>query len=193
MNALIRRVVVAAVVSCGAFVYVAAQPIHYSRDLFKARMSRVKATVVDSLTVVGNAQKPHSGDSMTVSDDDGTETRSAAGSDISTGAGDFSFLFMPSLKYSDSESYSSRYASTTRDGLNSYYSSSSDNRSFNRNYSLVAEYAWVPGSNINMGVEDSYRMVLGRHLLIGVRWNFGKMNAAQSGKAEQAAIGIIAL
>lgn len=147
----------------------------------------------DQLTVVGNAQKPHSGDSMTVSDDDGTETRSAAGSDISTGAGDFSFLFMPSLKYSDNGSYSSRYASTTRDGLNSYYSSSSDNRSFNRNYSLVAEYAWAPGSNINMGVEDSYRMVLGRHLLIGVRWNFGKMNAAQSSKAEQAAIGIISL
>lgn len=297
----------------------------------------------DQLTVVGNAQKPHSGDSMTVSDDDGTETRSAAGSDISTGAGlganftttringlegaasvnysytdgqsglkstrrtwldsgtlltesgnnsrsysnsiggkaeirkragDFSFLFMPSLKYSDNESYSSRYASTTRDGLtlnesegsthqtsvkkgaklhtsmtlsniagkkrrmlsmslnlryensfgdsdektllraatqsddrlmhydtdadrygynifinysepvsnklriiargrlaynrythgrdaydanglNSYYSSISDNRSFNRNYSLVAEYAWAPGSNINMGVEAS--------------------------------------
>lgn len=50
MNALIWRVIVAAAVSCGAFVYVAAQPIHYSRDLFKARMSRVKATVVDSLT-----------------------------------------------------------------------------------------------------------------------------------------------
>jgi len=36
-------------------------------------------------------------------------------------------------------------------------------------------------------VEDSYRLVLGRYLLFGVKWNFGKMNAAHSRRAERAA------
>lgn len=294
----------------------------------------------DQLTVVGNAQKPHSGDGMTVIYDDGADPDVMATSDISAGAGlganftttringlegaasasynyldgqsgrkstrttwqdsgtlltesgssshiysnsiggkaeirkdkgDFTFLFMPSLKYSDKESYSSQYASTEHDGLmlnesegfthktsikkgaelfsnvtfsniagkkrralnlsfrlnyedsygdsdektllktaaatdnrllhydsdadrygynvflnysepvssklriitsgritysrnnygsdaydangrNDYYSSSSDNRYFNRNYSVVAEYGWAPGSNLNVGI-----------------------------------------
>ena len=36
-------------------------------------------------------------------------------------------------------------------------------------------------------VEDSYRLVMGRYLLFGVKWNFGKMNAAHSQRAQQAA------
>ncbi|MBQ6763472.1 MAG: carboxypeptidase regulatory-like domain-containing protein [Bacteroidales bacterium] len=36
-------------------------------------------------------------------------------------------------------------------------------------------------------VEDSYRLVLGRYVLFGVKWNFGKMNAAHSQRAQQAA------
>ena len=35
--------------------------------------------------------------------------------------------------------------------------------------------------------EDSYRMVMGRHILFGVKWNFGKMNAAHSQRAQNAA------
>lgn len=36
--------------------------------------------------------------------------------------------------------------------------------------------------------ETSYRMVMGRYVLFGVRWNFGKMNAANSSKASTAAM-----
>ena len=35
--------------------------------------------------------------------------------------------------------------------------------------------------------EDSYRLVLGRYILFGVKWNFGKMNAAHSQRAQNAA------
>ena len=35
--------------------------------------------------------------------------------------------------------------------------------------------------------EDSYQLVMGRYLLFGVKWNFGKMNAAHSQRAQQAA------
>ncbi len=35
--------------------------------------------------------------------------------------------------------------------------------------------------------EDSYRLVMGRHILFGVKWNFGKMNAAHSQRAQNAA------
>ena len=35
--------------------------------------------------------------------------------------------------------------------------------------------------------EDTYRLVMGRYLLFGVKWNFGKMNAAHSQRAQQAA------
>ena len=36
-------------------------------------------------------------------------------------------------------------------------------------------------------VEDSYRLIMGRYVLFGVKWNFGKMNAAHSRRAQQAA------
>ena len=36
-------------------------------------------------------------------------------------------------------------------------------------------------------VEDSYRLIMGRYILFGVKWNFGKMNAAHSRRAQQAA------
>ena len=35
--------------------------------------------------------------------------------------------------------------------------------------------------------EDTYRLVMGRFVLFGVKWNFGKMNAAHSQRAQQAA------
>ncbi len=39
--------------------------------------------------------------------------------------------------------------------------------------------------------EDSYRLVMGRYVLFGVKWNFGKMNAAHSARAQQAAINMV--
>ena len=39
--------------------------------------------------------------------------------------------------------------------------------------------------------EDTYRLVMGRYILFGVKWNFGKMNAAHSARARQAAMGMI--
>ncbi len=36
-------------------------------------------------------------------------------------------------------------------------------------------------------VEDSYRLALGRYILFGVKWNFGKMNAVHNQRAQQAA------
>lgn len=35
--------------------------------------------------------------------------------------------------------------------------------------------------------EDAFRLVMGRYFLIGVKWNFGKMNAANSRRAQSAA------
>ncbi len=35
--------------------------------------------------------------------------------------------------------------------------------------------------------EDSYRLVMGRYILFGVKWNFGKMNASHSANARRAA------
>ena len=35
--------------------------------------------------------------------------------------------------------------------------------------------------------EDTYRLIMGRYVLFGVKWNFGKMNAAHSRRAQQAA------
>ena len=35
--------------------------------------------------------------------------------------------------------------------------------------------------------EDSYRLIMGRYILFGVKWNFGKMNAAHSQRAQNAA------
>ena len=39
--------------------------------------------------------------------------------------------------------------------------------------------------------EDSYRLIMGRYLLFGVKWNFGKMNAAHSARAQQAALNMV--
>ncbi|MBP5218283.1 MAG: outer membrane beta-barrel protein [Bacteroidales bacterium] len=36
-------------------------------------------------------------------------------------------------------------------------------------------------------IEDSYRLVMGRYILFGIKWNFGKMNAAHSRRAQDAA------
>ena len=39
--------------------------------------------------------------------------------------------------------------------------------------------------------EDTYRLVMGRHILFGVKWNFGKMNAAHSQRARDAAWNLV--
>ena len=39
--------------------------------------------------------------------------------------------------------------------------------------------------------EDTYRLIMGRYILLGVKWNFGKMNAAHSARAQQAAFNMI--
>ncbi len=39
--------------------------------------------------------------------------------------------------------------------------------------------------------EDTYRLVMGRYILLGVKWNFGKMNAAHSSRAQAAALNMI--
>ena len=39
--------------------------------------------------------------------------------------------------------------------------------------------------------EDTYRLVMGRYILFGVKWNFGKMNAANSQRAQKAAWSMI--
>lgn len=50
MSGFIKGILAAAAVACGVCISAQAQVIHFSRDLLGARMSRVKATVVDSLT-----------------------------------------------------------------------------------------------------------------------------------------------
>lgn len=39
--------------------------------------------------------------------------------------------------------------------------------------------------------EDSYRLIMGRYILFGVKWNFGKMNAAHNQRAQQAAMNMV--
>ena len=39
--------------------------------------------------------------------------------------------------------------------------------------------------------EDSYRLIMGRYILFGVKWNFGKMNAAHSARAQRAALNMV--
>ena len=39
--------------------------------------------------------------------------------------------------------------------------------------------------------EDTYRLIMGRYILFGIKWNFGKMNAAHSQRAQQAAYDMI--
>ena len=50
------------------------------------------------------------------------------------------------------------------------------NQTRNLTHSVTANY-----------VEDSYRLIMGRYILFGVKWNFGKMNAVHSQRARQAA------
>ena len=50
------------------------------------------------------------------------------------------------------------------------------NQTHNLQHTATADY-----------VEDSYRLSMGRYLLFGVKWNFGKMNAAHSQRAQSAA------
>ncbi len=51
------------------------------------------------------------------------------------------------------------------------------NQTRGRSHSITANYE-----------EDSYRLILGRYILFGVKWNFGKMNAAHSQRANSAAM-----
>ena len=39
--------------------------------------------------------------------------------------------------------------------------------------------------------EDSYRLIMGRYILFGVKWNFGKMNASHSARAQDAAWNLV--
>ena len=39
--------------------------------------------------------------------------------------------------------------------------------------------------------EDTYSLILGRYILFGVKWNFGKMNAAHSSRAQNAALNMV--
>ena len=39
--------------------------------------------------------------------------------------------------------------------------------------------------------EDTYRLVMGRYVIFGVKWNFGKMNASHSQRAQQAAMDMV--
>ena len=50
------------------------------------------------------------------------------------------------------------------------------NQTRNLTHAVTANYA-----------EDTYRLVMGRYVLFGVKWNFGKMNAAHSQRAQRAA------
>ena len=50
------------------------------------------------------------------------------------------------------------------------------NQTRNRNYTVTDNYE-----------ESTYRLIMGRYVLFGVRWNFGKMNASHSQRAQQAA------
>ena len=54
------------------------------------------------------------------------------------------------------------------------------NQTRNLTHTVTANYA-----------EDSYRLVMGRYILFGVKWNFGKMNAAHSQRAQQAAMDMV--
>ena len=50
------------------------------------------------------------------------------------------------------------------------------NQTKNLTHSVTANYE-----------EDTYRLIMGRYIIFGVKWNFGKMNAAHSQRAQQAA------
>lgn len=40
-------------------------------------------------------------------------------------------------------------------------------------------------------MQDSYRLILGRYVMFGIKWNFGKMNAVQNRRAQQAQSGVL--
>ena len=50
------------------------------------------------------------------------------------------------------------------------------NQTHNLQHTVAANY-----------VEDTYKLVVGRYILFGVKWNFGKMNAVHNQRAQQAA------
>ena len=50
------------------------------------------------------------------------------------------------------------------------------NQTRNLSHTITADYQ-----------EDTYRLMMGRYFLIGVKWNFGKMNAQHSQRAQSAA------
>ena len=54
------------------------------------------------------------------------------------------------------------------------------NQTRNLNHTVTANYQ-----------EDTYRLVMGRYILFGVKWNFGKMNAAHSSRAQDAAMRMV--
>ena len=54
------------------------------------------------------------------------------------------------------------------------------NQTRNLDHSITANYQ-----------EDTYRLVMGRYFLIGVKWNFGKMNASHSRQAQNAAFNMV--
>ena len=54
------------------------------------------------------------------------------------------------------------------------------NQTRNLTHTVTANYA-----------EDSYRLIMGRYILFGVKWNFGKMNAAHSQRAQSAALNMV--
>lgn len=54
------------------------------------------------------------------------------------------------------------------------------NRTRNLTHTVTANYE-----------EDSYRLVMGRYVLFGLKWNFGKMNAIHSQRAQQAAMEMV--
>ena len=49
------------------------------------------------------------------------------------------------------------------------------NQQRSRQHSVSAEY-----------VQDSYSLVMGRYAIFSIKWNFGKMNAAQNSKVQNA-------
>ncbi|MDD7456035.1 MAG: hypothetical protein PUK70_07315 [Bacteroidales bacterium] len=42
-----------------------------------------------------------------------------------------------------------------------------------------------------LALASAIRLVMGRYILFGVKWNFGKMNAAHSTRAQQAAMNMV--
>ena len=57
---------------------------------------------------------------------------------------------------------------------------------------LQVDQQFLQAATVTANYEEvTYRLVMGRYVLFGVKWNFGKMNAAHSARAQQAAINMI--